>query len=142
MHFTVYFTSSTIHINASSSTLFPAFSAIDKAVEKLSRRHFWHIKMYDPQGGKDNLRRLTGLHETASIYDFSSGIANRKASIRIPRHVSVREAVYNTAGRLCRAAQDIRCVFALGDGSLPLVSLSIQSDTRSKRPVMAVTELW
>lgn len=32
-----------------------------------------HIKVYDPRGGKDNERRLTGLHETASINDFSAG---------------------------------------------------------------------
>ncbi len=32
-------------------------------------------------------RRLTGLHETSSIDDFSSGVANRGASIRIPRQV-------------------------------------------------------
>ena len=64
------------------------YSEITKAVEKLSRRHNWHITQYDPKFGKDNIRRLTGLHETSNIYDFSSGVANRKASIRIPRHVS------------------------------------------------------
>ena len=35
--------------------------------------------------GKDNERRLTGLHETSSIHNFSSGVANRGCSIRIPR---------------------------------------------------------
>ena len=34
------------------------------------------------------IRRLTGLHETASIDDFSSGVASRKVSIRIPRQVA------------------------------------------------------
>ena len=34
--------------------------------------------------GEGNERRLTGLHETASIKDFSYGVANRGASIRIP----------------------------------------------------------
>ena len=48
-----------------------------------------HIREYDPTGGKDNERRLTGLHETSSINDFSSGVANRGSSIRIPRHVSM-----------------------------------------------------
>ena len=61
---------------------------INNAVEKLSKRHNYHIQAYDPHRGRDNMRRLTGLHETSSIYDFSSGIANRQASIRIPRHVS------------------------------------------------------
>ena len=43
--------------------------------------------MYDAHDGKDNERRLTGRHETASIDEFSAGIANRGASIRIPRQV-------------------------------------------------------
>ena len=33
-------------------------------------------------------QRLTGLHETASIDEFTSGVANRGASVRIPRAVS------------------------------------------------------
>merc|ERR1712133_355695 len=60
---------------------------IESAIEKLSLRHDWHIKQYDPTGGVDNARRLTGLHETASISKFSSGVADRTASIRIPRMV-------------------------------------------------------
>jgi len=60
---------------------------INKAIEKLSKHHIRHIKAYDPNEGKDNERRLTGLHETSSIHDFSSGVANRGCSIRIPRNV-------------------------------------------------------
>lgn len=55
------------------------------AIEKLSSRHNYHISMYDPKGGEDNKRRLTGRHETASIDRFSHGVANRGASVRIPR---------------------------------------------------------
>merc|ERR1719293_387881 len=62
--------------------------AIEAAIEKLSKHHVRHIKAYDPKEGKDNERRLTGSHETSSIHDFSSGVANRGASIRIPRDVS------------------------------------------------------
>ncbi|HSU49046.1 MAG TPA: hypothetical protein VLJ41_00565, partial [Segetibacter sp.] len=39
-----------------------------------------HIEVY----GADNHLRLTGKHETASIHDFSYGISDRGASIRIP----------------------------------------------------------
>ena len=39
-----------------------------------------HISVY----GEFNDQRLTGLHETASIHDFSYGISDRGASIRIP----------------------------------------------------------
>jgi len=67
---------------------------INSAVEKLSKRHNYHIKAYDPAGGKDNMRRLTGLHETSNIFDFSSGVANRQASIRIPRHVGEQKCGY------------------------------------------------
>ncbi|KAL3871903.1 hypothetical protein ACJMK2_039875 [Sinanodonta woodiana] len=61
--------------------------AIDEAIQKLSKHHDRHIKAYDPNEGKDNMRRLTGLHETSSIENFSAGVANRKASIRIPQQV-------------------------------------------------------
>ena len=39
-----------------------------------------HIAVY----GADNHLRLTGKHETASIHDFSYGVSDRGASIRIP----------------------------------------------------------
>ncbi|XP_062334875.1 glutamine synthetase-like [Osmerus eperlanus] len=60
---------------------------IEQAIEKLSTRHAEHIKVYDPHNGQDNMRRLTGLHETSGIHDFSAGVANRGASVRIPRQV-------------------------------------------------------
>ncbi|KAL0280500.1 UNVERIFIED_CONTAM: hypothetical protein PYX00_001770 [Menopon gallinae] len=61
---------------------------IEKAIDKLSKAHLRHIQAYDPRGGKDNERRLTGRHETSSIHDFSAGVANRGASVRIPRGVA------------------------------------------------------
>ncbi|MGB0930505.1 MAG: glutamine synthetase beta-grasp domain-containing protein [Chitinophagales bacterium] len=39
-----------------------------------------HIAVY----GSDNDQRLTGLHETQSIHQFSYGVSDRGASIRIP----------------------------------------------------------
>jgi len=60
-------------------------SFIEKAIESLALVHKEHIACYDPKGGADNARRLTGHHETSSIHDFSAGVANRGASIRIPR---------------------------------------------------------
>ena len=38
-----------------------------------------------PSHTQGNERRLTGRHETASMSDFSYGVANRGASIRIGR---------------------------------------------------------
>lgn len=62
--------------------------AIHDAIELLSKRHREHIQAYDPRGGSDNARRLTGRHETADIDTFSSGVAKRNVSIRIPAQVN------------------------------------------------------
>ena len=67
---------------------------IEDAIEKLGKRHQTHIKVYDPRGGKDNQRRLTGHHETSSINEFSAGVANRGCSIRIPRSVGEEKKGY------------------------------------------------
>ena len=64
------------------------YSEINAAIEKLGKHHSRHITLYDPEGGKDNARRLTGKHETSSMEKFSSGVANRGASVRIPRQVN------------------------------------------------------
>ena len=68
--------------------IFLSYRDIEEAIERMSKQHSRHIAAYDPNQGKDNARRLTGLHETSSIHDFSAGVANRGASIRIPRQVS------------------------------------------------------
>jgi glutamine synthetase len=67
---------------------------IEEAIERLGKRHATHIKSYDAKGGLDNKRRLTGHHETASIDQFSAGIANRGCSIRIPRSVGQERRGY------------------------------------------------
>jgi len=61
--------------------------AIHAAIEKLRLTHDKHIAVYDPKGGSDNARRLTGHHETSPMDVFSSGLANRHTSVRIPRQV-------------------------------------------------------
>ena len=53
---------------------------IFSAIEKLKPAHDKHITVY----GEGNEERLTGVHETADIKTFTSGIGNRGASIRIP----------------------------------------------------------
>lgn len=58
--------------------------AIESAIEKLSKKHDEHIDVY----GAGLSERLTGAHETCSITEFKSGMADRSASIRIPRHVA------------------------------------------------------
>nr|CAD2122201.1 unnamed protein product [Meloidogyne enterolobii] len=65
------------------------YAEILNAIEALSKSHHEHIAYYDPSGGKDNERRLTGLHETATIDKFSYGVASRCSSVRIPRQTEV-----------------------------------------------------
>ena len=57
------------------------YELIMEAVEKLSKKHQEHLAVY----GEGNEKRLTGLHETSSMDEFSCGVANRGCSVRIPR---------------------------------------------------------
>lgn len=69
------------HVNCSTKAMRSpgGISAIHAAIELLSLTHDDHMKVY----GKDNELRLTGKHETSSFTKFSSGQADRTASIRI-----------------------------------------------------------
>lgn len=58
--------------------------AIKHAAEKIGAFHAEHIGVY----GVDNEKRLTGKHETCSIREFRWGIADRGASVRIPKPVA------------------------------------------------------
>lgn len=62
--------------------------AVEAAITELSKAHKAHIRVYDPNDGKDNERRLLGALETSDIDTFSAGIANRGCSVRIPRSVA------------------------------------------------------
>ncbi len=53
---------------------------IKQTCEKLKTFHKEHIRVY----GTENDLRLTGKHETCSIYDFRYGVSDRGASVRIP----------------------------------------------------------
>jgi glutamine synthetase len=72
-----------MHCNVSTKTMREegGIGAIRQAVYKLGAKHSEHIAVY----GTGNELRLTGLHETASIDDFTFGVANRGASVRIGR---------------------------------------------------------
>ena len=71
-----------MHTNFSNSTLRKCGSkkTYEKICEAFRSVTKEHIEVY----GADNHQRLTGLHETASIDDFSYGVSDRGASIRIP----------------------------------------------------------
>jgi len=59
-------------------------AVIEKACMRLGERREEHLAVY----GHGNEGRLTGAHETCSYRDFKYGIADRTASIRIPRMVA------------------------------------------------------
>ena len=71
-----------MHANFSNSTLRTCGSReiYEKVCEAFRSTVKEHIKVY----GEFNEERLTGLHETASINEFSYGVSDRGASIRIP----------------------------------------------------------
>merc|ERR1711874_640537 len=57
------------------------FEVIKKVCEAFGKVAKEHIEAY----GEGNDKRLTGKHETCSINQFKYGVADRGASIRIPR---------------------------------------------------------
>ena len=71
-----------MHANFSNSLLRTAGNkaTFDKVCEAFRPVIKEHIAVY----GADNHLRLTGKHETASIIDFTYGVSDRGASIRIP----------------------------------------------------------
>jgi glutamine synthetase len=68
------------HTNFSTKSMREGYDDFDKAIKALEKNHDLHIKNY----GDGVERRLTGLHETASYKEFSAGVSNRGASVRIP----------------------------------------------------------
>lgn len=71
-----------MHANFSNTYLRTAASKekVEKVCEAFRSVVDEHIAVY----GADNDQRLTGDHETAAITDFSYGVSDRGASIRIP----------------------------------------------------------
>lgn len=66
------------------------YKAIVEQCEKLGAKHAEHVAAY----GEGNERRLTGKHETCDIDTFKYGVANRGASIRIPRDAEKNQCGY------------------------------------------------
>ncbi|OGT51808.1 MAG: glutamine synthetase [Gammaproteobacteria bacterium RIFCSPHIGHO2_12_FULL_42_13] len=75
-------------------------AAIQAAITALEKNHLQHIKQY----GHGIEERLTGRHETARYDQFSAGVGNRGASIRIPRSVSNSGGGYLEDRRPCANA--------------------------------------
>ena len=71
------------HTNFSTNAMRSSYQPNVDAAEALRKRHDLHIANYG-FGIED---RLTGLHETASYKDYSYGVSDRGASVRIPWQV-------------------------------------------------------
>lgn len=72
-----------LHTNVSTADMRNdgGLKAIESVMGRLEKRHVEHMEVY----GEGNAARMTGEHETASMDKFNWGIADRGASIRIPR---------------------------------------------------------
>jgi glutamine synthetase len=64
--------------------------AIKQVMPYLEKAHSQHIQVY----GEGLEKRLTGLHETAPIDQFSWGVGSRNTSVRIPKSVWAQGSGY------------------------------------------------
>ena len=78
------------HTNFSTKAMREGYDAIITACEALGKNIEEHVDNYGP-GIKD---RLTGEHETAPWNEFSYGVSDRGASVRIPWQVEVDQKGY------------------------------------------------
>jgi glutamine synthetase len=78
------------HTNFSTNAMRESYDAVITACEALGTKVEEHIAGYG--AGIEN--RLTGAHETAPYNEFSYGVSNRGASIRIPWQVEVDKKGY------------------------------------------------
>ena len=78
------------HTNFSTNAMRESYDAVLAAVKALEPKAAEHVTGY----GADIQRRLTGLHETAPWNEFSFGVSDRGASVRIPWQVEVDKKGY------------------------------------------------
>jgi glutamine synthetase len=78
------------HTNFSTAAMREAYPPIITACDALADRSQEHIKGY----GAEIEHRLTGLHETSPWSEFSYGVSDRGASVRIPWQVEIDKKGY------------------------------------------------
>jgi glutamine synthetase len=78
------------HTNFSTKAMREGYDPIITACEALGKNARKHIEQY----GDGIEKRLTGLHETAPWTEFSYGVSDRGASVRIPWMVEVDKKGY------------------------------------------------
>jgi glutamine synthetase len=78
------------HTNFSTKAMRESYDPIIAACEALAKKALEHVENY----GYGIESRLTGLHETAPWNEFSYGVSDRGASVRIPWQVEVDQKGY------------------------------------------------
>jgi glutamine synthetase len=78
------------HTNFSTAAMRDGYDPVIAACEALGEKAEEHVKNY----GADIEHRLTGMHETAPWHEFSYGVSDRGASVRIPWQVEVDKKGY------------------------------------------------
>ena len=78
------------HTNFSTAAMREGYDPIIAACEALGKKAQDHVAGY----GADIEHRLTGSHETAPWSEFSYGVSNRGASVRIPWQVEIDKKGY------------------------------------------------
>ncbi|HKE76464.1 MAG TPA: glutamine synthetase [Acidimicrobiales bacterium] len=78
------------HTNFSTKAMREGYDAVIAAAEALGKKASEHVAGY----GAGIEKRLTGLHETAPWNEFSYGVSDRGASVRIPWQVEVDQKGY------------------------------------------------
>ena len=103
-------------------------NTINEAIENLSKKHDEHISVY----GDKLDERLTGAHETASIHQFSYGVSDRGASIRIPRSVATDGFGYLEDRRPRCKCRSIPSRYDVGQYNLQQQTNSIREKTQGR----------
>jgi glutamine synthetase len=78
------------HTNFSTKSMRESYEPIIAACEALAEKPAEHVEVY----GAEIEHRLTGSHETAPWDEFSYGVSDRGASVRIPWQVEVDQKGY------------------------------------------------
>ncbi|HZJ26540.1 MAG TPA: glutamine synthetase [Acidimicrobiia bacterium] len=78
------------HTNFSTEAMRESYEPIIEACEALGKRTDEHVAVY----GADIEHRLTGLHETAPWDEYTYGVSDRGASVRIPWQVEKDQKGY------------------------------------------------
>ncbi|KAJ8943705.1 hypothetical protein NQ314_009678 [Rhamnusium bicolor] len=82
-----------LHTNVSTKRMREdgGYKCIEDSIKKLEKCHKQSIQFYDPRGGLDNVKRLTGQNETSHIDKFTWAVADRGASVRISKLVAQKK---------------------------------------------------